>query len=202
MEIEFLGHAGFRINNVLIDPWIKKFPVQTIPQAIIITHDHFDHHEGAFEFANKHNIPVIGTPETIKPAKKQIGMNIGGPSTNAGFEISFVQALHTANPTGAILKQEGKTVYHTGDTGLFSDMKLIGELHKPDVMLVCVGGNFTMDIYQAAQAVAFVKPRIVIPMHYDTFPTIQADTQAFKQLVEKTTDAQVQIMRVGDVTTV
>ena len=200
MEIQFIGHAGFRIDNVLIDPWVNQFKIDSTPDAIILTHEHFDHHDGAFDLANKEDIPVIGTPETIEPAKNQVGMNIGGPATHAGFDISFVQAFHTGNPTGVVLKKDNHSIYHTGDTGLFSDMKLIAELHKPDVMLVCVGGNFTMDIHQAAKAVEYVQPKIVIPMHYDTFEQIEADVEEFKKIVEANTDAEVRILKPSETT--
>lgn len=115
MEIEFIGHAGFRIDNIAIDPWLEKFKVSKTPAAIIITHDHEDHHKGAFKLANKHSIPVIGTPETIKQANNQVGMNIGGPSTITDFTISLTQAFHTGNPTGVILQKDDTTIYHTGD---------------------------------------------------------------------------------------
>lgn len=198
MEIEFIGHAGFRIDNVAIDPWLNKFKISKNPEAIILTHSHDDHKDGAIELANKHSIPVIGTPETIADADNQVGMNIGGPATRKDFEISFTQAFHTGNPTGVILKKNNTTIYHTGDTGLFSDMKLLGELHHPDIMMVCIGGNYTMDIHQALEAVEMVNPKTVIPMHYNTFPQIQADAQKFKELVETHTNAKVKVMQAGD----
>ena len=122
-------------------------------------------------------------------------MNIGGPSTFLDFEISFTQAFHTGNPTGVVLQKDDTTIYHTGDTGLFSDMQLIQELYHPDVMLVCIGGNFTMDIHQAAKAVEMIQPKTVIPMHYNTFKQIQADAEEFKRLVETRTNTKVQVMQ-------
>ena len=202
MELTFIGHAGFRIDNLLIDPWVSQFEVEQPSDVIVVTHDHFDHHDGAFDFANEHDIPVVGTPETVEPAQNQAAMNIGGPQEVAGWDISLVQAFHTGNPTGAILQRDGTTIYHTGDTGLFGDMQLIGDVHAPDVMLVCIGGHFTMDVEQAAQAVAMVKPRVVIPMHYDTFDAIKADTKRFEELVKSRTDAQVRVLRPGESTDV
>ena len=91
---------------------------------------------------------------------------------------------------------EGKRVYHAGDTGLFGDMKLIGELFKPDVALLPIGGRYTMDEEQAAYAVKLIKPGIVIPIHYNTFPIIKADPERFKELVGG--EAEVRILNPGE----
>jgi len=107
--------------------------------------------------------------------------------------IKFTQALHGSSnndgqymgdPAGVIVTMQGRKIYHCGDTGIFGDMKLIGELDKIDVMLVPIGGNFTMDVDDAVKAVNMVNPRLAIPIHYNTFPVIQAAPQEFVKKVE------------------
>jgi L-ascorbate metabolism protein UlaG (beta-lactamase superfamily) len=109
-------------------------------------------------------------------------VNVGG----MGVEVALTPATHTAgvgDPAGVIIRMDGKTIYHAGDTGLFYDMKLIGELYKPDLAILPIGSRFTMDIYQAAKAVEFISPKFVIPMHYNTFDLIKADPKEFERLV-------------------
>ena len=91
---------------------------------------------------------------------------------------------YTGNPCGFLITIDGKKIYHAGDTGLFLDMKLIGEMDSIDVAILPVGGNFTMDVADAVKAVEFLKPRLVIPMHYDTFDVIKADLGEFRRKVE------------------
>lgn len=121
-------------------------------------------------------------------------MHIGGEFQFAFGSVKLTIAHHGSkapngeymgNPCGAIINIGNKKVYHTGDTGLFLDMKLIGELAQPDVMLLPIGNNFTMGIDDATKAVEFVKPKLAIPMHYNTFPVIQANPQEFVSKVEK-----------------
>jgi L-ascorbate metabolism protein UlaG (beta-lactamase superfamily) len=130
-----------------------------------------------------------------------IGANIGGPLSVQDLKIIFTPAVHSSSkgtPTGVVVSGKDTTIYHAGDTGLFGDMALIGELYKPDVALLPIGGHFTMGINEAAKAVQLIKPRIAIPMHYNTFPVIRADPEEFKQLVEKTTSTRVVVLKPGE----
>jgi len=102
--------------------------------------------------------------------------------------LVMTQATHTASrgtPTGVIIEGEGKTVYHAGDTGLFSDMSLIGELYKLDVALIPMGGYYTMGAKEAVEAVKLLKPKAVIPMHYKTFPVLAQSADEFANSVRE-----------------
>jgi L-ascorbate metabolism protein UlaG (beta-lactamase superfamily) len=120
-------------------------------------------------------------------------MHIGGSRKFDFGTVKFTIAHHgsitpdgqyAGEAAGVILNIDGKTIYHTGDTGLFYDMKLIGEMNSIDYMFVPIGDNFTMGIDDAVKAVEFVKPKVVIPIHYDTFGIIEADPNVFKEKVE------------------
>jgi L-ascorbate metabolism protein UlaG (beta-lactamase superfamily) len=202
VKVTFLGHAAFKIEGsktVLVDPFITGNPksplkrVEDIEKAdvVIVTHDHGDHgfkdavkickRTGAY-FVSQYELVVKSNLEKVEPMNIGGFVNVGG----IGVEVAFTPAWHTANvgdPTGVIIRMDGKTIYHAGDTGLFYDMKLIGELYKPDLALLPIGSRFTMDIYQAAKAVEFISPKFVIPMHYNTFDPIKADPKEFERLV-------------------
>jgi L-ascorbate metabolism protein UlaG (beta-lactamase superfamily) len=202
VKVTFLGHAAFKIEGsktVLVDPFITGNPksplkrVEDIEKAdvVIVTHDHGDHgfedavkickRTGAY-FVSQYELVVKSNLEKVEPMNIGGFVNVGG----MGVEVAFTPAWHTANvgdPTGVIIRMDGKTIYHAGDTGLFYDMKLIGELYKPDLALLPIGSRFTMDIYQAAKAVEFISPKFVIPMHYNTFDLIKADPKEFERLV-------------------
>jgi L-ascorbate metabolism protein UlaG (beta-lactamase superfamily) len=202
VKVTFLGHAAFKIEGsktILVDPFITGNPksplkgVEDIEKAdvVIVTHDHGDHgFEDAVEickrtgayFVSQYELVVKSNLERVEPINIWGFVNVGG----MGVEVAFTPAWHTANvgdPTGVIIRMDGKTIYHAGDTGLFYDMKLIGELYKPDLAILPIGSRFTMDIYQAAKAVEFISPKFVIPMHYNTFDLIKADPKEFERLV-------------------
>jgi L-ascorbate metabolism protein UlaG (beta-lactamase superfamily) len=202
VRVTFLGHAAFKIEGsktVLVDPFITGNPksplkgVEDIEKAdvVIVTHDHGDHgfedavkickRTGAY-FVSQYELVVKSNLERVEPMNIGGFVNVGG----MGVEVALTPAWHTANvgdPTGVIIRMDGKTIYHAGDTGLFYDMKLIGELYKPDIAILPIGSRFTMDIYQAAKAVEFISPKFVIPMHYNTFDLIKADPKEFERLV-------------------
>ncbi|MEO0144359.1 MAG: metal-dependent hydrolase [candidate division WOR-3 bacterium] len=203
MKITYLGHAAVKVevaNKIIyIDPFLSgnpKAPITadeiTSADIVIVTHDHGDHLGDAFAIAKRTNAWLVSQYEiTVLASENGIEkiepMNIGGPISVEGIKIALTPAWHTSNrgdPTGVIIQAMGKTLYHAGDTGLFSDMKLIGELYKPDIALLPIGGRFTMDIYQAAKAVEFIRPKYVIPIHYNTFDLIKADPEEFKKLVK------------------
>ncbi|MFH1174427.1 MAG: metal-dependent hydrolase [archaeon] len=215
MDIKFLGHAGFIVEDVLIDPWLERMESFGLDapytltkedkariKIIIITHGHEDHMLGAINLAKEIHATMVGMGENIGEAMVQgihvEVLNIGGPIDVHGWKIQFVPAFHSGNAAGVVLSKNGKTTYHAGDTGLFSDMKLIGELHELDVALLPIGGRFTMDGVQAAKAAAYLNAKHVIPMHYNTFPLITADPEAFKALVEKNTSSKVKLLHIGE----
>lgn len=184
---------------VLIDPWLEnpKAPesAKKIDKVdlILLTHGHFDHVGQAPDIAKRTGAKVVGIFEVSRYLAKQgiaeeqlIGMNYSGTVEVDGIKITMVPAVHSSgisdgnniieggNPAGYVIEFEnGFKVYHTGDTGLFGDMELIKKLYSPDLMLVCIGGHFTMGPREAAEAIKLVEPKYVIPMHYGTFPILK-----------------------------
>ncbi len=214
VKIEYLGHSAFQITTeegmkVLIDPFISGNPVCTKevetlnPDIILVTHGHVDHFGDTLEIANNSGATVIATHEIATFIQKQglnaIGMNIGGTvSVNDLISVTMTDARHSSGmdfledmeeggvATGFVITLEnGKKIYHAGDTGLFGDMKMvIGDIYQPDIALLPIGDKFTMGIEDAAVATAWLQSRIVIPMHYNTFEAIEQDANLFAQYVE------------------
>jgi len=212
-SIRWLGHAGFVVSTpggktVIIDPWITDNPLCpvkleeiTAADIVLVTHDHFDHSVNAADIAKRTGATVIAQPETAGRFKADsgladdriifggFGMNIGGSVTIDGITIIMTQAFHssaTGTPAGYIIQlEDGTSIYHAGDTGIFDSMQLLGELYKIDLALLPVGGAFTMDSYQAARALALLKPKKAIPMHYKTFPILEQSAERFVELAKK-----------------
>jgi L-ascorbate metabolism protein UlaG (beta-lactamase superfamily) len=213
MKVKWLGHAGFKIEDAMIDPWVDRLEAFGMDapyklkeedkeiKLIVITHGHDDHSAGAWNLAKETDATLAGTSENIGQGMamgiKSEMMNIGGPVHTAGWKVRLVQAFHTGNPTGAILEKDGLVIYHAGDTGIFGDMKMIGELFKPDIALLPIGGRFTMDVDDAVKAAELIGAKHIIPMHFNTFPMIQADPHHFKKLVEEKTKSKVHILQIG-----
>lgn len=180
---------------------------------VLVTHAHFDHSADAAELARMHKVPLYapaGLKDTLisvgeLPSEQGPGMNKSGIVTPLGPAIKFnmVRAEHSSEyswkdpsgktvslpggePVGWIIEMEnGFKVYHMGDTGLFGDMKMIGELYKPDLALVPIGGNFTINPQQAAYAMReMVKPRFAIPMHFGTYPILAGKPEDFVKGLE------------------
>ena len=215
VKIEYLGHSAFEITTeegmkILIDPFISANPscIKPVelfkPDIILVTHGHMDHFGDTLEIANNTGATVISTHEIATFIQKQglnaIGMNIGGSiSVNKLINITMTDARHSSGldflenmeeggvSTGFVITLEnGKKIYHAGDTGLFGDMKMvIGDIYQPDIALLPIGDKFTMGIEDAAIAASWLQSRIVIPMHYDTFEEIEQDTTLFAKYVEE-----------------
>lgn len=208
MNITYYGHSVFEIENknfkCIIDPYITGNPM--FPEDIdsisglthiFVTHGHGDHLGDCVELAKKNNAIVITNAEISNylssKGVKTHSMHIGGRYKFDFGTVKLTVALHGSsindmgniidggNPCGFLIEIDGKKIYHAGDTGLTLDMKLL-EDEKIDLALIPIGGNFTMDMYDAAKAVEFIKPKCVIPMHYDTFRVIKADPNEFKKL--------------------
>jgi len=188
LKIKFLGHSAFLIDDLLLDPYIKNNPLTPVKvedlkcKIICVTHNHDDHFGDTIEIAKNNNAIVVGLFDTVKKAEREgvkvESMNIGGSLKIRDWKITLVPALHSGNPSGFILKKE-KTIYHAGDTGLFMDMMLLGE-YNIDVALLPIGGRYTMDIEQAVEACKFLRCKMAIPMHYNTWDIIKADPKEFK----------------------
>lgn len=217
-RVKWLGHAGFEIELdgkiILVDPWLDGNPKAACSPSeiekadiVCVTHDHGDHLGDAFEICKRTGAVFLGTYEIASHAQKNgvkevMGFNIGGTVNVKGISVTMVQAFHTSGsgaPTGYVISGEGKAVYHAGDTGLFGDMKLIGELYKPDVALLPIGDYYTMGALQASEAVKLIRPKIVIPMHYMTFPVLAESADEFVRLVrEKTPEVRVVVLKPGE----
>jgi len=207
-QLLWLGHANFEIKaqgkTLLIDPFFadgapKKPGDVSACDAILVTHDHGDHVGAAVDIAKRTGavvVAAVGTAEKLARAGVPegqiaggIGMNIGGSVSVAGVTATMTQAFHTSEsgtPTGFIVRlASGYTIYHAGDTGIFESMRLLGEMYPLDLALLPIGGHFTMDPYQAAWACKLLKCRRVLPMHWGTFPVLEAGTKRFGELLNE-----------------
>ncbi len=207
LKLTYLSHSAFLLddgeNQVVVDPFFTGNPNSVAKpedikaKYVVITHGHPDHIGDGFEIAKNNGATVIAVNELALHAQSKDleahPMHIGGSWKFPFGRVKFTIAHHgSANadgqymgePAGVVIEMGGKTIYHCGDTGLFLDMKLIGERDDIDVMIAPIGDNFTMGIDDAVKAVEFVNPNLAIPIHYDTFPIIEADPNEFKSKVE------------------
>ena len=211
MKITWLGHAGFRIEIedqvLLIDPWLTGNPVfpeerraEAIAGAthILLTHGHFDHAPQAPEIAAELGIGVAGIPElmTLISAGADIettGFNKGGTIALGGVQVTMVNATHSSSfqladgghysggEAGFMIAGEGHTIYVSGDTDIMADMEWMGEVHNPDIGILCAGGHYTMDMARAAWAARrYFRFKTVIPCHYKTFPILEQSADALR----------------------
>src|SRR3954454_5105601 len=222
MDIRFLGHSCFELSDgtvrVLIDPFLTGNPKAAAtaedvqPDVIALTHGHGDHYGDVVDVAKRTGATVVALVEIASEIGEQ-GVedvrdpNIGGTVTFDWGWVKLTPAWHTSTtpsgtvtvPAGLLIGIDGKVVYHLGDTALFSDLQLVARRgDQVDVALVPIGGHYTMDRYDAVTAVEFVNPRTVIPCHYDTFPPIETDAEAFKSDVESSTGASVVVLKPGE----
>lgn len=202
MRITYWGHSACLLetasHKIVIDPFLSGNPLATIGAGavecdyIFLTHGHADHLGDAIPIAKRTGATIVANFELAGYCAKAGGsvhkMNHGGIDTFPFGTVEMTNAIHSSsiedadgnciylgNPGGFIFECDGKKVYHAGDTALTYDMKLIGEVHNIDVAILPIGANFTMGVRDADRAVDFIKPRHVIPVHYNTFPSIEAD---------------------------
>lgn len=209
MKLIYLGHSAFYLENssgtsILIDPFLDKNPLspikakQVYADYIILTHAHGDHLGDAYAIADMNSTVIICVSELAsiiaKRGYKVHAMQIGGACDFSFGRVKLTMALHgSCTPegeyaglaAGLILNIDDVTLYHCGDTGIFGDMKLIGEMHKIDYLLVPIGGNYTMDINDAVLAAKMINPAVAIPMHYNTFDAIKANPEEFVAKLEE-----------------
>ena len=223
MKITYLGHASFKIEEdgkiIYIDPWLSgptsPITVDDVDKAdiVLVTHDHGDHgYAEALGICKNTGATFVAINELAHKAGSQgvkeiHTLNIGGSVNIGGVIVTLVQAFHSSGigaPTGFIVRFPSGTFYHSGDTGVFSSMSLFADLYSPiDLALLPIGSYFTCDAHQAALAVKLLKPKNVIPMHYDTFPVIEANPEKFKALVSETSPkTKVIILKPGEETEV
>jgi L-ascorbate metabolism protein UlaG (beta-lactamase superfamily) len=226
MRITWLGHSAFQIVtdkdlHILIDPFITDNPScpcsldQVQADVICITHGHQDHFGDTLELARRDDSLVICIHELAKYLECQgleaVGMNMGGTVEANGIRVTMVNSNHSSDmdflegmgpggsSCGFILElEDGMKIYHSGDTGVFGDMKtVIRDIYQPHLALLPIGDRFTMGPQEAKIAVQWLDVDVVIPMHYNTFPPIEQDAAQFKKDVESSTPAKVVVLKPG-----
>jgi L-ascorbate metabolism protein UlaG (beta-lactamase superfamily) len=220
MDVRFLGHACFTLSDgdttLLLDPFLTGNPKaaatadEVTATTILLTHGHGDHYGDTVAIAKRTGATVVAITEVAGELGNE-GLdvndcNLGGTASFDWGWVKLVPAWHTSTtpngtvntPAGLLVSFAGKIVYHLGDTCLFSDLQLVGRRNPIDVALMCIGGHYTMDRHDAVDAAGFVGAKTVIPCHYNTFPALETDAQAFKADVESQTSSQVVILEPGD----
>jgi L-ascorbate metabolism protein UlaG (beta-lactamase superfamily) len=202
-EIEYLGHSAFAIRNsgkeILIDPFLSDNPKASAsasrvkPDLILVTHAHHDHLGDALELSKRFGCPVLSVSEINdhleEKGAKVLPGNIGGVVHLPFCWVKIFPAVHSSsfedgsyggNPCSFLIGVSGRTVFHAGDTALFGDLSLVADDADIDVALLPVGGTYTMEIGDAVKAVRLLRARIMVPMHYDTWPSIAVERRTFE----------------------
>jgi L-ascorbate metabolism protein UlaG (beta-lactamase superfamily) len=227
-KITWLGHAAFRIETpsgkiMLIDPWVLSNPM--CPEndkkferidTMLVTHGHFDHIADAVELGKKFKPQIVGIYELCvwlesKGVANTNGMNKGGTQKVGEIEVTMVNAVHSCGikdgdqiiyggeACGYIIRLPGGlTIYHAGDTAVFTDMKIIGELYAPDLAMLPIGNHYTMGPREAALAVRLLNVRHVIPMHFGTFPPLVGRPDQLRQLTQDINGLEIHELKPGE----
>lgn len=220
LSITWLSHAGFIFDDgttrLIVDPFLTGNPAATVDpdtiecSHIALTHGHDDHFGDTMAIARRTNATVHAPFELAEYVQSQghehvSPANPGGQVATDFGSITFTHAVHSSSlsgvPMGAacglVIRMGGRTVYHAGDTDLFGDMKLIGEIHRPDIAILPIGDRFTMGPDLAGRAADLIGAPHVIPCHYDTWPPIAQDPAALRP-----TKATVHVLTAGEPTTI
>ena len=221
VDIRFLGQACFELKaggtTVLTDPFLTGNPLaaasadEVEADAILLTHGHGDHLGDTVDIAKRTGATVVAIVELAAEIGGAGVENVNDPNFGGTVQfdwgwVKLVPAWHTAvspsgtphMPAGLLIHIGDRLIYHLGDTCLFSDMQLIARRgDKVDLALVPIGGHYTMDRFDAVTAVEFIQPQQVIPCHYNTFPPIEADAEAFKSDVQNAGFSEVVVLEPG-----
>jgi L-ascorbate metabolism protein UlaG (beta-lactamase superfamily) len=219
MDIRFLGHAAFALEHggktVLIDPFLTGNPKaaasadDVAADAILLTHGHGDHYGDSVAIAKRTGAPVVAITEIAGEIGEEgvdvVDCNLGGTAEFDWGTVRLTPAWHTSTtpkgtistPAGLVIEFGDKRIYHLGDTALFSDLALPKRRGHLDVALMCIGGHYTMDRFDAVAACELVGADQVIPCHYNTFPAVETDVQAFKSDVQNAGYAEIVVLDPG-----
>jgi L-ascorbate metabolism protein UlaG (beta-lactamase superfamily) len=220
MDIRFLGHAAFALEHdgktVLIDPFLTGNPKAAASaddiaaDAILLTHGHGDHYGDTVAIAKRTGATVVAITEIAGEIGEEgvevVDTNLGGTAEFDWGSARLTPAWHTSTtpkgtvstPAGLVIEFGDKRIYHLGDTALFSDLALPKRRGHLDVALMCIGGHYTMDRFDAVAACELVGADQVIPCHYNTFPLVETDAQAFKSDVQNAGYAEVVVIEPGE----
>jgi L-ascorbate metabolism protein UlaG (beta-lactamase superfamily) len=219
-DVRFLGHACFTLSDgdttVLVDPFLTGNPKAAIgaedvaATTILLTHGHADHIGDTVAIAKRTGATTVAIVELANELGSE-GVDVRDPNLGGTVKcdwgwVKLVPAWHTSTtpngtvntPAGLLINFKDTIVYHLGDTSLFSDLQLVGKRSPIDIALMCIGGHYTMDRVDAVDAAQLVGAKTVIPCHYNTFPPIETDADAFKSDVESATGSNVVILEPGE----
>jgi len=228
-KIRWLGHAFVEFTTsdnkvILFDPWTKDDGNPACPlgtdeieraDLVLVSHDHADHISSAAAICKNTGALLGGPVQTMRRLTGEgfnseqvvnfgFGYMVGGGVVFDWVKVTSTPAFHSSDTACAlgtiVTSADGTTVYHAGDTCIFSDMGLLGRLYPMDAALLPIGGIFTMDAYQAGEAVKLIKPKMVVPIHYASFPIVAKTADEFvKQCSEKAPDVKVAVPAVGEI---
>ncbi|KAF1085504.1 metal-dependent hydrolase [Sporotomaculum syntrophicum] len=222
-NVQWLGHSATLITtekglDVFIDPWITDNPKCPVtkeninPDLILVTHNHFDHMGTDVPyFVEKNPNCIVVVHNDVVSALNEMGiteknivsygmgLNYGGQAELEGIKITMVQAIHNPSAAGYIIElEDGTTIYHAGDTGIFAGMELLGNLYDIDLALLPTGSTFVMNPFQAAHSLKLLKPKKVIPIHYGTFEVLVQDATEFVKLSKKIApNVKIEVLKPG-----
>lgn len=214
MKITWLGHASFRLEIedviILLDPWLEGNPMLSEDQHaaaidgathVLVSHGHSDHAKDAPAICENLGIPAVGIADLMqwwgsRYNFKTVGFNKGGTVKLGRVAVTMVNATHssstqtangpvyTGTESGYMIAGEGHVIYATGDTDIMADMQWMGEVHQPDIGILCAGGHYTMDMARASYAARkYFNFRAVIPCHYRTFPLLEQSAALMKEVL-------------------
>jgi L-ascorbate metabolism protein UlaG (beta-lactamase superfamily) len=217
MQIQFIAQSCFLIqlesgSNIIIDPWLDnptfKLNLKDLPQIdyVFCTHDHVDHgFKTAIEIANRDDAVLITGYDMGKEASRQGVKNVESCNPCGFFDVGelkvkLTHAYHSSDigiPVGFMIQAEGQIIYHMGDTGYFAELKDYGEMYNIGILLIPIGGRYTMDPYEAKYAIESLNPEYVIPMHYNTFAKIEQNVEEFSKQMELS-DSKLLVLKPGE----